>query len=186
MLDFGLYEEYRGVLNLPWLQSLNPGCESDKLQLQVEISQAISDFDTKNMASNVTRTKVEELIFEASYKFIINKNFSVGSKEWKLIQEMNTDPQYHQYLLLVKIYVSLCQINKSVEVDYYKIRCNNSYRIIIPAQFSRSIGEYLEQITKRYTFAEKNGFITYDQLQLFDMRMAQPEVEHYTLTLTLN
>ena len=30
--------------------------------------------------------QVEELIFEASYKFIINKNFSVHSEEWKLIQ----------------------------------------------------------------------------------------------------
>ena len=43
------------------------------------------------------------------------------------------------------------------QVDYYKIRCNNDYRIVIPAKFSRSMGEYLGQITKRYTFAEREG-----------------------------
>jgi hypothetical protein len=80
---------------------------------------------------------VEQLIFEASYKFIVNKKFSVHSKTFELIRMLNADPVYHQYLLLCKIYISLCQINKSVEVDYYKIRCNNGYRILIPQNFSK-------------------------------------------------
>ena len=36
-----------------------------------------------------------------------------------------------------QVHVSLCQINKSVEVDYYKLRCNGAYRIIIPRNFSK-------------------------------------------------
>lgn len=59
------------------------------------------------------------------------------SKTFELIQQMNADPVYHKYLLLCKLYISLCQINKSVEVDYYKICCNNEYRIIIPQNFSQ-------------------------------------------------
>ncbi|CAE8670279.1 unnamed protein product [Polarella glacialis] len=174
LLDFGLYEEHAGSLNLPFLKSLKH--RNDKRQLQVEVSNWISDFDKNNSADSVTRLKVEELIFEASYKFMVNKNFSVHSKEFELIRQLNADPAYHRYLLLCKIYVSLCQINKSVEVDYYKIRCNNDFRIIIPQNFSRATGEYLEQITKQYTFSERDGFIMYDELQLFDVRAPQPEI----------
>ena len=59
-----------------------------------------------------------------------------------------------QYVLLVKIYVSLCQINKSQEVDYYKMKINNKdFRIIIPQKFSKSTCDYLENISKRYTFS---------------------------------
>lgn len=43
-----------------------------------------------------------------------------------------------RYLLLCKIYISLCNINKSAEVDYYKIRCDNGSRIIIPMKFSKA------------------------------------------------
>jgi hypothetical protein len=112
---------------------------------------------------------------------------------------------------LCKIYVSLCQINKSVEVDYYKIRCNNDFRIIIPQKFSKAqlppphplnthpdrnptsltlnlamkaTSDYLEQITKRYTFSEREGFIQYDEMQLFDVREAQPEIDLYKASLT--
>ena len=35
-------------------------------------------------------------------------------------------------------------VNKSVEVDYYKIRCTNGFRILIPRNFSQKSGEYLE------------------------------------------
>ena len=42
---------------------------------------------------------------------------------WKLtlffvwdVNQLNSDPVYHRYLMLVKIYISLCQINKSSEV----------------------------------------------------------------------
>jgi len=181
MLDFGLCQQYSGLLNLPFIQSLKPGVvsELDTKQLQVEVSNLITDFDKKNGSDSVTRLKVEELIFEASYKFMVNKNFSIHSKEFELIRQLNADPVYHRYLLLVKIYVSLCQINKSVEVDYYKIRCNNDYRIIIPQSFSKSTSDYLEQITKRYTFSENEGFITYDELKLYDVREAQPEIDLY-------
>ena len=96
---------------------------------------------------------MEGLLFEASYKFIVNKNLSVRSKTFEVIRELNADPAYHQYLLMCKVwplaphplhpnstqvYVSLCQINKSVEVDYYKVRCNGAYRIIIPRNFSKA------------------------------------------------
>eukprot|EP00931_Biecheleriopsis_adriatica_P048723 TRINITY_DN28156_c0_g1_i1.p1 TRINITY_DN28156_c0_g1~~TRINITY_DN28156_c0_g1_i1.p1 ORF type:complete len:2295 (-),score=500.02 TRINITY_DN28156_c0_g1_i1:122-7006(-) len=176
LLDFGLYEEHAVSLNLPHLSSLNH--PNDKRQLQVEVSNLISEFD-KTSNDSVTRLKVEELIFEASYKFIVNKGFSVTSKEFELIRQLSADPAYHRYLLLCKIYISLCQINKSVEVDYYKIRCNNDFRIIIPRNFSRATGEYLEQITKQFTFSENDGFILHDELKLFDVRVTQPEIHLY-------
>lgn len=177
LLDFGLYEEYGSSLNLPFLQSLQEG--KDKRELQVEVSNLIHEFDKKNNSDSVTRLKVEELIFDVSYKFMVNKNFNVHSKEFELIRQLNADPAYQKYLLLCKIYVSLCQINRSVEVDYYKIRCNNDYRIIIPENFSRAMGEYLEQVTKQYTFSESDGFITYDKLKLFDVRLSQPPISLY-------
>ena len=179
LCDAGLFEEHVGLLNLPLLQSLKEGSLRDKRELQVEVSNWIIEFDQKNNADSVTRLKVEELIFEASYKFMVNKNFSIHSKEFELIRQLNADPVYHQYLLLCKIYISLCQINKSVEVDYYKIRCNNDWRIIIPQNFSKATGEFLDQLTKRYTFLEKGGFIMYDELQLFDVRDPQPEIQLY-------
>ena len=107
----------------------------------------------------------------------VNKDFSVRSKEFELIRQLNADPAYRGYLLLCKIYVSLCQINKSVEVDYYKIRCDGEYRIVIPSSFSSATSEYLDKITRRHTFSEKEGFVRYGDLPLFDVRAAQPEIE---------
>ena len=177
LLDFGLYEEHAALLNLPFLQSVKHG--ADKRELQVEVSNLIHEFDKKNSVDSVTRLHIEGLIFEASYKFLVNKNFNPHSREFKLIQQLNADPAYHQYLLLCKIYMSLCQINKSVEVDYYKIRCNGAYRVIIPQNFSKATSDYLEEVTKRYTFAERDGFIVYDKLRLFDVRAPQPEIHLY-------
>lgn len=134
----GLYEEYSTLLNLPFLDTLNKGNSRDTRALQVEVSNWISEFDKRNTADSVTRLKVEALLFEASYKFIVNKNFSTRSKTFEVIQQMNADPAYHKYLMLCKLYISLCQINKSVEVDYYKICCNNEFRIIIPLNFSQA------------------------------------------------
>jgi hypothetical protein len=37
-LDFGLYEDHAGLLNLPFLQSLSDESRSDKRQLQVRIT----------------------------------------------------------------------------------------------------------------------------------------------------
>ena len=48
---------------------------------------------------------------------------------------LNGDSDYQEYVLLCKIYMSLCQINKSVEVDYYKIRANGVFHIVIPRNF---------------------------------------------------
>ena len=110
MLDFGLYEMYGGLLNLPYMQSL--ARLDDKRQLQVEIANMIHEFDRKNNADSVTRIKVEQLLFSASYKFIINKDFNVNSKVNRLVQQLNADPHYQQHLLLCKCNLSLCQINK--------------------------------------------------------------------------
>ena len=92
MLDFGLYDEHAGLLNLPWLQQLQRG---DKRQLQAGFSQPrsaapppsgarasdaalrsrqvavanmILEFDKKNTADAVTRTKLEQLIWEAPHE----------------------------------------------------------------------------------------------------------------------
>jgi hypothetical protein len=182
-LDFGLAEEHAGLLNLPFLQSLAQAGEGggglDKRQLQVEVSNWINEFDQKNSVDSVTRAKVEGLLFEASYKFLVNKAISVRSRIFELIRELNADPVYHQYLLLCKVYVSLCQINKSVEVDYYKVRCNNAYRIIIPQNFSKATADYLDAVTKRYTFVERDGFIWYGDLKVFDVSAPQPEIHLY-------
>ena len=82
-------------------------------------------------------------------------------------------------MLLVKIYMSLCQINQSAEVDYYKVRCNHAYRILIPQNFSKSTSDYLDTTTRRYTFSERDGHILYGSLPLFDVRDPQPEIHLY-------
>ena len=182
MLDFGLCEPFSGLLNLPFIQSFK-AAKMDTKQLQVEISNLISDFEKKNISDSVTRAKVEELIFEVSTKFMVNKQFNVLSQEFELIRELMTDTAYNQYVLLVKIYVSLCQINKTIELDYMKILINNhDYRVIIPQKYSRSTSDYLEHISKRYTFSDTgDGFISYDGLKLFDVRESQPAIELYEI-----
>jgi hypothetical protein len=180
MLDFGLYEEHAALLNLPILKRLQR--LDDKRQLQVEVANSIHEFDRKNSTDSVTRIKMEGLLFEASYKFLVNKNFPVHSKENELVQQLNADPAYQQQLLLCKVNMSLCQINKSVEVDYYKVRLevdgrHGEFRTIIPRSFSKTTGDYLEEITKRYTFSERAGVIMYDELPLFDLNSQQPEID---------
>ena len=100
-------------------------------------------------------------MYSPRYKFLVNKNFPTRSKQHELIQQLNADPAYQQHLLLCKVNMSLCQINKSVEVDYYKVRCNGEFRTIIPHNFSKATGDYLEEITKRYTFSERDRVIMY-------------------------
>jgi hypothetical protein len=181
MLDFGLFVQYSTLLHLPFLQALQHG--GNTKELQVEISNWIHEFDKKNVSDSVTRLKVEELLFEMSYKFMVNKNFNVKSKEYAIIRELSADPIYHQYVLLCKIYMSLCQINKSAEVDYYKVKCNGEFRIIIPQNFSNSTSDYLDEISKRHTFSEHNGFIEYAEMKLFDVRTAQPEINLYKVRI---
>lgn len=60
---------------------MQSGGGGDKRQLQVEVSNMIYEFDRKNSTDSVTRLKVEQLIFEASNKFLVNKNFPVQSKQ---------------------------------------------------------------------------------------------------------
>lgn len=114
---------------------------------------------------------------------LVNKSFNVQSNQFKLIRELNSDPDYQSYVILVKIYMSLCQINKSVEVDYYKVRCNDEFRIIIPNNFSKETGEYLENTTKHYTFSECDGIMTYDGDPVFDLRPHQPEINLFRVRL---
>jgi hypothetical protein len=177
MLDFGLYEKYRSLLHLPFLRCLQH--QADTRELQVEIANFIYEYDRNNSNDTVTRAKVEELIFEASYKFLINKDFPINSPQFKLIRMLNVDPDYQRYVVLCKIYVSLCQINKSAEVDYYKVRCDDEFRIIIPQNHSKATGIYLEEITTRYTFSERDNVVLYDELAIFDLRPHQPEIKLY-------
>jgi hypothetical protein len=180
MLDFGLYQEYVGLLHLPFLNCLQH--QSDTRELQVEIANLIYEFDRKNTVYSVTRNRVEELIFETSYRFLVNKSFPLESPQFKLIQSLNSDPDYQSYVLFCKIYMSLCQINKSVEVDYYKVYCDSEFRIIIPQNYSKSTSDYLENITKHYTFSERENIMMYDDLPIFDLRgPEQPEIKLFRI-----
>lgn len=180
-LDFGLFDEYASLLNIAFMKDLQH--EANTRELQVEIANLIYDFDRKHSADSITRSKVEELIFEVSYKFLVNKNFDINSSQFKLISMLNADSDYQEYILLVKIYMSLCSINKSVEVDYYKIKVNGSFNIIIPFNFSKKTSEYLEDITKNHSFSENNGVMMYDDINVFDLRPQQPEINLYRIRL---
>lgn len=179
MLDFGLYEKYAGLLNVSFLQCLQH--ETDTRELQVEVANLIYESDRKNTSDSITRSQVEDLIFESSYKFLVNKGFNTRSRQFQLIRDLNADPDYQSYVLLVKIYLSLCSINKSVEVDYYKIHCDGEFRIVIPLNFSKVTSRYLEQVTKQYTFSEEQGALVYDNLSVFDLTPQQPEINLYKI-----
>lgn len=180
-LDFGLFDQYASLLNIPFMKDLQH--EADTKELQVEISNLIYDFDRKHNADSITRSKVEDLIFEVSYKFLVNKNFDIHSNQFKLISMLNADSDYQEYVLLVKIYMSLCSINKSVEVDYYKIKVNGAFHIVIPFNFSKETGEYLEEITMHHSFSESNGVMMYDDIKVYDLRPHQPEINLYKIRL---
>lgn len=180
-LDFGLFDEYASLLNIAFMKDLHH--EANTRELQVEIANHIYDFDRKHSADSITRSKVEELIFEVSYNFLINKDFDINSAQFKLISMLNADSDYQEYVLLVKIYMSLCSINKSVEVDYYKIKVNGSFNIIIPFNFSKTTSEYLEEITKNHSFSENDGIMMYDDIHVFDLNPQQPEINLYRIRL---
>lgn len=40
-------------------------------------------------------------MFESSYKFMVNKNFNVHSKQFELIRLLNADPAYQQYVKVI-------------------------------------------------------------------------------------
>lgn len=175
-LDFGLYEEYAGLINLPVLHRLRR--LDDTRQLQVDVSNLIHDFEHSHRKDDtVTRIKIEQLIFEASYKFFVAKDFPVRSEYNALVQQLSADTSYQRLVLLCKVNMTLCQINKSVEVDYYKLRCNGEFRTVVPRTFSKSTSDYLESVSSRYTFAERDGVVWYDSHPVFDLRTAQPSIE---------
>ena len=72
------------------------------------------------------------------------------------------------------------------QVDYYKIRCNNDFHIVIPQNFSKKTSDYLDKITKRHNFTARDGFILHDDLRLFDVRAPQPEIDLYVTCRTLH
>ena len=78
MLDFGLYQRFVGLLNLKFLNELQH--KGDTKELQVEVANMIYEFDRKNSAESITRSHVEELIYETSYKFL--GTFFSGSCSW--------------------------------------------------------------------------------------------------------
>ena len=181
MLDFRLYEQHSNLLNLPLLRCLEH--QADTRELQVEVANLIYEFDRKNTSDNVTRGRVEELIFEMSYKFLVNKDFPVSSRQFRLIRSLNSDPDFQSYVLLCKVYMSLCQINKNVEMDYYKVHCDGKFRIIIPQNYSLKTSDYLDEVTNQYTFSEREGFMLYDDHPVFDLRPHQPEIHLHRIRL---
>ena len=58
------------------------------LDRQVEVANVIFEVDKKRSGDSVTRGKVEALVFECGYKFLVNKNFPVTSKQFELIREV--------------------------------------------------------------------------------------------------
>ena len=101
----------------------------------MEVSNWINEFDQRNVVDSITRAKVEGLglgtltltltlaltltpnpeplprakveglLFEASHKFLVNKQLSVRSRTFEIIRDLNADPAYHQYLLMCKVRV---------------------------------------------------------------------------------
>ena len=129
------------ISNKPSLDSRSSG-KLDTKQLQVEISNLISDFEKKKVAGtsggggggggdSVTRLKVEELIFEVSYKFMVNKNFDVHSNEFELIRELMADPSYNQVTPN-----PLCQAN-SFFAKVGKVKCEKLEEMSKPQGFFR-------------------------------------------------
>ena len=174
MLDFGLFAEHAKLLRLPQLPAV---AIANARQLQVEVSNAIQERDKAHAQDGLTRLKVEELLFETGYKFLVNKHANHRARVYETVRALQADPDYRDYVFLVKIYVSLCQINKSAEVDYYKIRVDGAHRIVVPQTFSRATSDYLDAITRAHTFTERGGLVGYDELPLFDLRQAQPSVD---------
>ena len=54
---------------------------------------------------------------------------------------------------------------------------------MIPSNFSKKTSEYLEQITIHHSFSETNGVMMYDDIQVFDLRPHQPEINLYKIRL---
>ena len=52
---------------------------------------------------------------------------------------------------------------------------------VIPSNFRKSTGEYLETITRRYTFSESDGVVVYDGMPVFDLRTPQPQIDLFSI-----
>ena len=121
LLDFGLYERYVELLNLSFLNELQH--KSDTRELQVKVANKIHEFDRNNVSNSVTRSKVEELLFEISHKFLVNKNFNVQSHQFKLIRELNSDPDYQCYVLVSLVFGYILLWNVDAFACYVLLFC---------------------------------------------------------------
>jgi hypothetical protein len=63
------------------------------------------------------------------------------------------------------------------------VLCNDEYKIIIPKCFSKVTANYLEEVTKRHTFSERDGLMLYDDLAVFDLQPKQPDINLYRIRL---
>jgi hypothetical protein len=63
------------------------------------------------------------------------------------------------------------------------VQCNDEFKIIIPKSYSKVTADYLEDVTKRYTFSERDGIMVYDDLGVFDLRPKQPDINLYKIRL---
>ena len=97
--------------------------KSDTRELQVKVANKIHEFDRNNVSNSVTRSKVEELLFEISHKFLVNKNFNVQSHQFKLIRELNSDPDYQCYVLVSLVFGYILLWNVDAFACYVLLFC---------------------------------------------------------------
>ena len=74
-MDFGLYDNFHHLVNLEILSN-EKSHKIDKRELQILVSNMISEMDKRNKDA-IHRPKIEALIYECSYKFIVNVNFNI-------------------------------------------------------------------------------------------------------------
>ncbi len=113
------------------------------------------------LAEATARLHLKEFLSEFFCKFMMSEDFSAQLKE------------------LNRICVSLCQINKSVEVGYYRIRCKDDHRTHTLGRSVQKTGGHLEQGTTPCTASESNGTFVYEELSRSDVRVAQSETPLY-------
>ncbi len=63
----------------------------------------------------------------------------------------------------------------------YKAHCDGEFRIIIPQNFSKRTSNYLDEVTRQYTFSVEESAMVYDDLPVFDLRPQQPEIHLYKI-----
>jgi len=63
------------------------------------------------------------------------------------------------------------------------VLCNSEYKIVIPKSYSKVTADYLEDVTKRYTFSIRDGMMLYVDLPVFDLLPKQPDINLYKVRL---